>query len=54
MHSASFGPDGKHIVYRTIGPDGDGLRIMNLDDRTVMVLTNEWDNFPSSGLREET
>ena len=23
---ASFGPDGKHIVYRTTGPDADGLR----------------------------
>jgi TolB protein len=43
---ASFGPDGKHIVYRTTGPDGDGLRIMNLDDHTITVLTNEWDNFP--------
>lgn len=43
---ASFGPDGKHIVYRTTGPDADGLRIMNLDDRSITVLTNEWDNFP--------
>jgi len=43
---ASFGPDGKHIVYRTTGPDADGLRIMNLDDHSVKVLTNEWDNFP--------
>jgi Tol biopolymer transport system component len=43
---ASFGPDGKHIVYRTTGPDADGLRIMNLEDQTVKVLTNEWDNFP--------
>jgi Tol biopolymer transport system component len=43
---ASFGPDGKHIVYRTAGPDGEGLRIMNLDDHDITVLTNEWDNFP--------
>ena len=43
---ASFAPSGKHIVYRTTGPDGDGLRIMNLDDHTIKVLTNEWDNFP--------
>ena len=43
---ASFAPDGKHIVYRTTGPDADGLRIMNLDDRSITVLTNEWDNFP--------
>ena len=43
---ASFAPDGKHIVYRTTGPDADGLRIMNIDDRSITVLTNEWDNFP--------
>ena len=43
---ASFAPDGKHIVYRTTGPDGDGLRIMNLDDHAITVLTSEWDNFP--------
>jgi Tol biopolymer transport system component len=43
---ASFAPDGRRIVYRTTGPDGDGLRIMNLGDRKVTVLTNEWDNFP--------
>jgi Tol biopolymer transport system component len=43
---ASFAPDGKHIVYRTTGQGVDGLRIMNLDDRTITVLTNEWDNFP--------
>ncbi len=42
----SFAPDGKHIVYRTTGPDADGLRVMNLDDRSITVLTNEWDNFP--------
>jgi TolB protein len=43
---ASFAPDGKHIVYRTTGPEGDGLRIMNLDDHSIKVLTNVWDNFP--------
>ena len=43
---ASFAPDGKHIVYRTTSVEGDGLRIMNLDDRKVTILTNEWDNFP--------
>ena len=32
---ASFAPDGKHIVYRTAGPDGEGLRIMNLADRSA-------------------
>jgi Tol biopolymer transport system component len=43
---ASFAPDGAHIVYRTTGPDGIGLRIMNLDNQTITVLTSEWDNFP--------
>jgi TolB protein len=43
---ASFGPDGKHIVYRTLGPAEQGLRIMNLEDHSVKVLTGEWDNFP--------
>ncbi|HEV8492132.1 MAG TPA: hypothetical protein VGR76_07665, partial [Candidatus Angelobacter sp.] len=42
----SFSPDGKHIVFRTAGPDEDGLRIMNLDDKSIVKLTNEWDNFP--------
>jgi Tol biopolymer transport system component len=43
---ASFAPDGKHIVYRSSGPDGDGLRIMNLEDYSVKVLTDDYDNFP--------
>jgi TolB protein len=42
----SFAPDGKHIVYRTTGPDGEGLRILNLGDHSITVLTNEYDNFP--------
>lgn len=42
----SFAPDGKHIVYRTVGPDGEGLRIMNLQDHSVSVLTKDYDNFP--------
>ncbi|MHB1937812.1 MAG: hypothetical protein ACYCOR_14660 [Acidobacteriaceae bacterium] len=42
----SFAPDGEHIVYRTEGPDGEGLRIMNLEDRSVKVLTSDYDNFP--------
>lgn len=43
---ASFAPDGKHIVYRTQGSEGQGLRIMDLDDHSVKVLTNDYDNFP--------
>jgi TolB protein len=42
----SFAPDGEHIVYRTNGPTGEGLRILNLEDGTVKVLTNGYDNFP--------
>ena len=44
---ASFAPDGKRIVYRTKGPDGEGLRIMSLEDHSITVLTNEYDNFPA-------
>ena len=44
---ASFAPDGKRIVYRTNGPDGEGLRIMNLADGSISVLTNDYDNFPA-------
>jgi TolB protein len=42
----SFAPDGKHIVYRTEGPNGEGLRIVNLEDSSVKVLTDGYDNFP--------
>jgi TolB protein len=44
---AAYSPDGKRIVYRTMGPDGDGLRIMNLQDRSVTTLTMGYDNFPA-------
>ena len=43
---ASFSPDGKSIVYRTAGPDGEGLRRMNLADGKITTLTSEYDNFP--------
>jgi TolB protein len=42
----SFAPDGKYIVYRTTGPDGTGLRIMNLEHHSITVLTTDYDNFP--------
>ncbi len=42
----SYAPDGRHIVYRTVGPEGEGLRIMDLQDHSVTVLTTEYDNFP--------
>jgi Tol biopolymer transport system component len=43
---ASYAPDGTRIVFRTAGPDGQGLRIMKVADRSVTVLTQEYDNFP--------
>lgn len=43
---AAYSPDGKRIVYRTMGPDGDGLRIMNLENKSVTTITNGYDNFP--------
>ena len=42
----AFSPDGKRMVYRTMGPDGEGLRIMNMEDRSVISLTTDYDNFP--------
>jgi Tol biopolymer transport system component len=42
----SMAPDGKRIVYRTFGPDGEGLRIMNIETRAVTTLTTGYDNFP--------
>jgi len=44
---AAYSPDGKRIVYRTMGPDGEGLRIMNMEDRSVTALTAGYDNFPA-------
>jgi Tol biopolymer transport system component len=43
---AAYSPDGKRIVYRTMGPEGDGLRVMNLEDHSIANLTEEYDNFP--------
>ena len=39
-------PDGKRFVYRSFGPEGDGLRIMNLETQAVTTLTKGYDNFP--------
>jgi Tol biopolymer transport system component len=43
---ASFSPDGRSIVYRTAGPEGEGLRLMNLADSSITKLSTEYDNFP--------
>ena len=42
----SWSPDGKHVVYRVWGNDEHGLRIMNLADKSVQVLTKDYDNVP--------
>jgi len=42
----SIAPDGKRLVYRTFGPEGNGLRILNLADGSVKTLTSYYDNFP--------
>jgi TolB protein len=42
----SYAPDGKRFVFRTFGPEGQGLRIMNLADGHVTKLTDDYDNFP--------
>jgi TolB protein len=43
---ASFSPDGKRIIYRTMGPEGGGLRIMNLENGQITAVTDDYDNFP--------
>ncbi len=42
----SFSVDGKKIVYRVFGAKDYGLRIMNIADRSVKVLTTDYDNLP--------
>ena len=42
----SMAPDGKRFVYRSFGPDGEGLRIMNLETKAIAKLTEGYDNFP--------
>jgi TolB protein len=39
-------PDGKLIVYRTTGLEGQGLRILHIDTSEITALTNEYDTFP--------
>ncbi len=46
-----WSPDGNFIVYRVWGDDGQGgeaqgLRLLDLRDDSVKVLTEGWDNFP--------
>jgi len=42
----SMAPDGRRLVYRSFGPEGDGLRIKDLESGAVTPLTDGYDNFP--------
>jgi Tol biopolymer transport system component len=42
----SWSPDGKRIVYRIWSKEEGGLRIMNVEDSSVQILTKEYDNVP--------
>jgi Tol biopolymer transport system component len=42
----SMSPDGRRFVYRTFGPDGDGLRIMDIETKLVTPIGSGYDNFP--------
>lgn len=43
----SFAPDEHHVVFRYRGQNEQGLRILNLDDGTIRVLTTERDDVPA-------
>jgi TolB protein len=42
----SMSPDGRRFVYRTFGPEGNGLRVMDLETKQVTSIGNGYDNFP--------
>jgi TolB protein len=42
----SMSPDGTRVVYRTFGPAGEGLRILNISTKAIATLTDGYDNFP--------
>ena len=42
----SWSPDGKKIVYRVWGGKDFGLRILDIEDHSVKILTTEYDNIP--------
>jgi Tol biopolymer transport system component len=42
----SWSADGTRVVYRVWGGDVQGLRILNISDRSVSVLTTDYDNLP--------
>jgi len=42
----SMSPDGGRFVYRTFGPGGAGLRIMDIETKQVTPIASGYDNFP--------
>jgi Tol biopolymer transport system component len=42
----SMSPDGRRFVYRTFGPEGEGLRIMDIETKQVTPIASGYDNFP--------
>ncbi len=42
----SWSPDGKHIAYRIWSQEEHGLRILNVEDGSIIKLTSDYDNFP--------
>jgi hypothetical protein len=42
----SMAPDGRRFVYRTFGPEGDGLRIMDIETGKIRPIAGGYDNFP--------
>jgi TolB protein len=42
----SMSPDGRRIVYRTFGPDGDGLRVLDLGTHESAAIAGGYANFP--------
>jgi TolB protein len=43
----SMSPDGRRFVYRTFDPDGSGgLRIMDIETKTITPIGDGYDNFP--------
>jgi TolB protein len=42
----SMSPDGRRLVYRTFGPEGSGLRLMDVEMKAVTTISDGYDNFP--------
>ena len=42
----SMDREGRRFVYRTFGPEGDGLRIMDIETKKVTPIAGGYDNFP--------